>query len=194
VSSIHLRGYALVDWPGCNGERGAAISEQPRVGCEKPDETGRLLISSSPPRLPPNYDRHAACHPTPMNAVGNKPDDELPPPPPPPPPKILEEKSELPPVPLDANGLTPHSLDPNGPRLSFFLPSCATVESLFFALVLLTTPMTPTSPGGSPSHASSPLPEARSKKTNPLMELVETEKAYVDQLAGIIRVTSTDDL
>lgn len=54
--------------------------------------------------------------------------------------------------------------------------------------------MTPTSPGGSPSHTPPPQPEAKSKKTNPLMELVETEKAYVDQLAGIIRVTSTDDL
>jgi hypothetical protein len=58
----------------------------------------------------------------------------------------------------------------------------------------LTTPMTPTSPGGSRSQQASPQPEAKSKKTNPLTELVETEKAYVDQLAGVIRVTSTDGL
>ena len=142
----------------------------------------------------PQLRQAAACHPTPMNVAGNKPDDELPPPPPPPPPKILEEKSELPPAPLDADGLTPPSMNPNGPRLPFFVSFRVTIESFFSSLDLLTKPMTPTSPGGSPSYTPTPLPEAKSKKTNPLMELVETEKAYVDQLAGIIRVTSTDGL
>lgn len=93
-------------------------------------------------------------------------------------------------MPLDTTALTPSSTNPNGSPPPFFPSFYVTVESFFFNPDLLATPVTPTSPGGSRSKPPSPQPEAKSKKTNPLMELVETEKVYVDQLAGIIRVTS----
>lgn len=56
----------------------------------------------------------------------------------------------------------------------------------------LARPSTPTGPNDSRSQPPSPQPEAKSKKTNPLTELVDTEKLYVDQLAGIIRVMPLD--
>ena len=190
MSSIHLRGYALVDWPDCVGERGTAISGRPAVGCEKRTRQA-LLISSSLLRLSlTNYDKHIVCQPTLMNVAGLKPYDDLPPPLPPP--KIVEEKSRLPPVPLDTTDLMPSSLNPNGlypPTLSFVFYSVSPLSPS--STPELTTPVTPTSTGGSRSQPPSPQPEARSKKTNPLTELVETEKIYVDQLAGIIRVRPT---
>ncbi|KII93560.1 hypothetical protein PLICRDRAFT_49601 [Plicaturopsis crispa FD-325 SS-3] len=48
----------------------------------------------------------------------------------------------------------------------------------------LNVPLTPTSPGG--SSPTSPL-DTKPKKSNPLIDLVETEKQYVDQLTGVIR-------
>ncbi|KZT30490.1 hypothetical protein NEOLEDRAFT_1173909 [Neolentinus lepideus HHB14362 ss-1] len=49
-------------------------------------------------------------------------------------------------------------------------------------------PLTPVSPSGSVSSApSSPGGEGKSKKANPLVDLIETEKLYVDQLTGVIR-------
>jgi len=44
------------------------------------------------------------------------------------------------------------------------------------------TPMTPTSPAPTEGR------EGKSKRANPLTDLVETEKAFVEQLTGIIRV------
>jgi hypothetical protein len=41
------------------------------------------------------------------------------------------------------------------------------------------TPTTPTSPSA---------PDSKPKKANPLTDLVDTEKVFVDQLTGIIRV------
>lgn len=41
---------------------------------------------------------------------------------------------------------------------------------------------------GTPSSPASPDP--RSKRTNPLVDLIDTEKLYVDQLTGVIRVSS----
>jgi len=50
-----------------------------------------------------------------------------------------------------------------------------------------TTPTTPTSPSVL-SAPPSPAADGKSKKSNPLIDLVETEKLYVEQLTGIIRV------
>lgn len=47
-------------------------------------------------------------------------------------------------------------------------------------------PTTPSTPGF-PSE-----PRESKKKANPLTDLVETEKAFVDQLTGIIRVRAAD--
>lgn len=46
-------------------------------------------------------------------------------------------------------------------------------------LDLNSQPGTPTSP---------PSPDARGKRPNLLVDLIETEKLYVDQMAGVIRV------
>ncbi|KZV76978.1 hypothetical protein PENSPDRAFT_747202 [Peniophora sp. CONT] len=84
--------------------------------------------------------------------------------PPPPPPKLEFEHSsdrgELPPMlpPIDAS-------------------------SSFDTLAPARTPNA--SPGPSPSSPS--FPETRAKKANPLVDLIDTEKTYVEQLTGIIR-------
>lgn len=36
-------------------------------------------------------------------------------------------------------------------------------------------------------------PEGRAKKANPLNDLIDTEKAYVEYLTGIIRVRVVDE-
>ena len=41
-------------------------------------------------------------------------------------------------------------------------------------------------PPGTPTSPS--IPDARGKRPNLLVDLIETEKLYVDQMAGIIRV------
>ena len=41
---------------------------------------------------------------------------------------------------------------------------------------------------GTPSPASPASPDPRARRTNPLVDLMETEKLYVDQLTGVIRV------
>jgi hypothetical protein len=43
------------------------------------------------------------------------------------------------------------------------------------------TPSTPASPSS---------PDLRAKRTNPLVDLIDTEKLYVEQLTGVIRVGS----
>ncbi|KAI0691336.1 hypothetical protein BC835DRAFT_122657 [Cytidiella melzeri] len=48
-------------------------------------------------------------------------------------------------------------------------------------------PITPISPQGFPQSSSYPAGDAQPKKKAPLTDLVETEKLYVDLLAGIIR-------
>ena len=48
-----------------------------------------------------------------------------------------------------------------------------------FPLDLNTGPGTPTSPASS---------DMRAKRTNPLVDLIDTEKLYVEQLTGVIRV------
>jgi hypothetical protein len=41
---------------------------------------------------------------------------------------------------------------------------------------------------GSGIPTSPASPDIRAKRTNPLVDLIDTEKLYVDQLTGIIRV------
>lgn len=64
--------------------------------------------------------------------------------------------------------------------------------SLGGGLVVPLTPSTPTTPT-TPTDPNTPTGEGsgRSKKTNPLTDLIETEKVYVELLTGIIRVSHT---
>ncbi|KAF5377436.1 hypothetical protein D9615_005323 [Tricholomella constricta] len=80
--------------------------------------------------------------------------------PPPPPPKSLDDH-------------------PHPPHLAN-LPSFNSFESGLALPLTPTTPVTPSSP-------SIPSPDAKPRKSNPLNDLIETEKTYVDQLTGIIR-------
>ena len=49
------------------------------------------------------------------------------------------------------------------------------------------TPLTP-APGTLPPPPASPASEGKPKKANPLTDLIDTEKVYVESLTGIIRV------
>jgi hypothetical protein len=133
--------------------------------------------------------------------------DKLPLPPPPdsresdfsaplPPPKIVHDSdidtsgtaSLLPPIPtLPSLGNLDHSM------FNYYficLLSRGISYHIHIALNVPLTPTTPTTPT-SPSVLSappSPSADGKSKKSNPLIDLVETEKLYVEQLTGIIRV------
>lgn len=49
--------------------------------------------------------------------------------------------------------------------------------------------LNPGSGTGTPNSPASPAsPDPRAKRTNPLVDLIDTEKLYVEQLTGIIRV------
>ncbi|KAI0080080.1 hypothetical protein K474DRAFT_1590791 [Panus rudis PR-1116 ss-1] len=91
---------------------------------------------------------------------------------PPPPPKIM------------------HDNIPDGPQSARVLPAINTSGSLSpNDTGLNVPPITPISPVGAigPGVPRSPSSEGKPKKTNPLTDLVETEKTYVDLLTGIIR-------
>ncbi|KAF8273925.1 hypothetical protein EI94DRAFT_1715226 [Lactarius quietus] len=97
--------------------------------------------------------------PTHQDDLSNPSFNSLPPHPPPPPPKSLSPpQHDTPPHP---NDLLPLPVDntPSGQDLN-------------------SQPGTPTSP---------PSPDARGKRPNLLVDLIETEKLYVDQMAGVIR-------
>ncbi|KAI0307719.1 hypothetical protein B0F90DRAFT_1664754 [Multifurca ochricompacta] len=111
----------------------------------------------------------------------------LPPPPPPPPsredptvPPFTSSTPKPPPKFTPAQELPSHS---NGFRpLPIDVAASNTNEFLGQGInPLLSTPSTPSSPS-SPSS-----PDTRAKRSNPLVDLIETEKLYVDQLTGIIR-------
>ncbi|KAF9460804.1 hypothetical protein BDZ94DRAFT_1168832 [Collybia nuda] len=95
-----------------------------------------------------------------------------------------QDPSFLPPLPPKSLQDEVHSTQP--PHLAN-LPSFAYLiikpTSHAAGLVIPLTPTTPVTPSG-PIISSS---EAKSKKTNPLNDLIDTEKVYVDQLTGIIR-------
>lgn len=127
--------------------------------------------------------------------------DKLPPPPPdavdsvylpPLPPKITHDSDLdppgsaglLPPIPtLPSLGSLDHSA-----FLFAANPACVRVELFITSTIALNVPLTPTSPNS--SAPPSPSAIEKSKKSNPLIDLIETEKLYVDQLTGIIRVRS----
>jgi hypothetical protein len=96
-------------------------------------------------------------------------------PPPPPPPPLKSPQYDTPP---HSNGHLPLPVDNTSSNQGTFTPS-----HLFFhctlRLDLNDQPGTPTSP---------PSPDPRGKRPNLLVDLIETEKLYVDQMAGIIRV------
>lgn len=133
--------------------------------------------------------------------------DKLPPPPPsdaaddayipPLPPKIVHDLDVdpsgslglLPPIPtLPSLGSLDHSA-----FLFAASPAFIRVEHEVTSSIALNVPLTPTTPTSptSSSGPSSPSVDGKSKKSNPLIDLIETEKLYVDQLTGIIRVCAT---
>ncbi|EPQ60718.1 hypothetical protein GLOTRDRAFT_68598 [Gloeophyllum trabeum ATCC 11539] len=113
-------------------------------------------------------------------------DEKLPPLPPqitdlplpPPPPKIMQNDGEVDPRERDGRpGLRPPPIVTPAYGETSLGPGSSQL------------PLTPVSPSASSvgSAPSSPGREGRSKKSNPLVDLIETEKLYVDQLAGVIR-------
>jgi len=103
----------------------------------------------------------------------------LPPPPPPLPPKSLSPA--LPDTPPHSNGLRPLPVDDTASVSSNqgTLTASNSFSRYILHLDLNSLPGTPTSP---------PSPDARAKRPNLLVDLIETEKLYVDQMAGVIRV------
>ena len=94
----------------------------------------------------------------------------------------------LPPIPpISLDDITSLARDSSSPKSNHTLPRTPSDVSLPPPDTSLlspatsgnNTPISPSSPGGAPK-----LP----KKPNPLVDLVETEKTYVDLLGGIIRV------
>lgn len=61
-------------------------------------------------------------------------------------------------------------------------------HSLFLYRPAQILPLTPTTPL-TPLHPSFSPPDQKPKKSNPLNDLIDTEKTYVDLLTGIIRVS-----
>ncbi|TFK57175.1 hypothetical protein OE88DRAFT_1650792 [Heliocybe sulcata] len=93
-----------------------------------------------------------------------------------PPPKILQNDGELDPAEKQARGLRPAPIATPAYGDTSLGPGSSQL------------PLTPISPSGSVSSGpSSPGGAGKSKRANPLVDLIETEKLYVDQLAGIIR-------
>ena len=110
--------------------------------------------------------------PTHQDNLANPSFNSLPQPPPPPPPKSLA------PTQHDTHGHLPLPVDnttSNQGTLTTSNPS----SRCMLRLDLNSQPSTPTSP---------PSPDPRGKRPNLLVDLIETEKLYVDQMAGVIRV------
>ena len=114
---------------------------------------------------------------------------------PPPPPKIVQDLEPEnsyhthPPVPPINTSLSPTS--PDSGAVHFLLPGGLHFPELtIVASGLHVPPLTPMTPIGS-THSSvppSPSQDPRPRKVNPLTDLIETEKTYVEFLTGIIRV------
>ncbi|KAJ6610077.1 hypothetical protein B0H10DRAFT_2294124 [Mycena sp. CBHHK59/15] len=95
--------------------------------------------------------------------------------------------AKLPPVPPDAHDHDDHGLPPpppktvaSGPPLPLDLHSSPSL--LRPPMDASLTPLSPTSPTSPDSSI-----EAKQRRANPLTDLIDTEKSYVDQLTGIIR-------
>lgn len=137
------------------------------------------------------FDDYAKPFPTPALAASG---DEFPPPdyhPQYQPPQIVTDlvaASSLPQInELPSFG----SLDP-GTSVCILSTSLQTQIVVLLNLGLIVPPLTPTSPSG--SALPSPSFESKQKKSNPLIDLIDTERVYVDQLTGVIRVSSTANL
>ncbi|KAL1951608.1 hypothetical protein VTO73DRAFT_757 [Trametes versicolor] len=113
-----------------------------------------------------------------------------------PPPAKDEKLPSIPPLDFDDRVLpaTPpkivHDPAPDVPPTHKPLPPIDVKASLGTSdLSLGSAPLTPITPapGSLPSIPPSPSSEGRSKKANPLTDLIDTEKVYVDLLTGIIR-------
>ncbi|KAG5654104.1 hypothetical protein H0H81_007518 [Sphagnurus paluster] len=98
------------------------------------------------------------------------------------------------PLPAPDHSLPPHPSDQLPPQLSSqssaglaLPPQLASIPPYESGFTLPSTPITPFTP----STSSFPSSDAKPRKVNPLNDLIDTEKAYVDQLTGIIRI---DDL
>ncbi|KAI0936527.1 hypothetical protein AcV5_004640 [Taiwanofungus camphoratus] len=125
------------------------------------------------------------------NAALAIPSKPLPPPakleklPPPPPTEAHHDdwSTSPPPPPKIVHGSSPEiAQGPNRP-----LPQIDVSASLHaFHPALGSAPLTPNS-AVSPSVPPSPSADGRPKKSNPLLDLIDTEKLYVDLLTGIIR-------
>ncbi|KAI0068338.1 hypothetical protein BV25DRAFT_1875775 [Artomyces pyxidatus] len=97
---------------------------------------------------------------------------------PPPPPDVTDPSLNAPPPPPKFD-VDREPADMSTPPVLPPIDTSASLDSLSPGHNAI--PTTPTHP------PSSPLPEGRAKKSNPLVDLIETEKTYVDQLTGIIR-------
>ncbi|KAH9858197.1 hypothetical protein C2E23DRAFT_170700 [Lenzites betulinus] len=113
-----------------------------------------------------------------------------------PPPAKDEKLPSLPPPDFDSGALPPpppkivHDFAPDAHPPHKPLPPIDVKASLGTSdLSLGSAPLTPLTPapGSLPSIPPSPSSEGRHRKANPLTDLIDTEKVYVDLLTGIIR-------
>ncbi|TDL28493.1 hypothetical protein BD410DRAFT_781007 [Rickenella mellea] len=111
-------------------------------------------------------------------------------------PPIIKEEKLPPPPPPHQSFVAPPALPPKFPDGSDALPtSSAKVETSQSNLtrtgdLSVSSSPAPNSldlPAPSPTTPSSPSLDGRNKKPNPLVDLIETEKVYVDRLSGVIR-------
>lgn len=118
-------------------------------------------------------------------------DDDLPPPPPSPQQGNVTETPPLPPPKITLDDL------PELPKLnldlkdSFHTAPASPLREALSPHAFASPPDSPAFSVGSSSMMAPPSPTAdlsRPKKLNPFVDLLETEKTYVDTLSGIIRV------
>ncbi|KAI0361189.1 hypothetical protein OH77DRAFT_1390630 [Trametes cingulata] len=114
-----------------------------------------------------------------------------------PPPAKDEKLPSLPPLTFDDPAIPPpppkivHDLAPDAPPPPQKSLAPIDVQASLGAgeLSLGSAPLTPVTPapGSLPSAPPSPSSDGKAKKSNPLTDLIDTEKAYVELLTGIIR-------
>ncbi|TCD61430.1 hypothetical protein EIP91_008444 [Steccherinum ochraceum] len=105
------------------------------------------------------------------------------------PPRPPPRDDKLPPLPPSDHDDTAASFAPPPPSKGHALPPIDTTSSLSSLSVPdfdASQPMTPMTPSGL-QPPRSPAADGKPKKVNPLTDLVETEKVYVDLLTGVIR-------
>ncbi|KAI0830707.1 hypothetical protein BC628DRAFT_893757 [Trametes gibbosa] len=100
------------------------------------------------------------------------------------PPPDFDNRSLPPPPPKIVHDLAPDAYPPHKPLPPIDVKASLGTSDLSLGSAPL-TPLTP-APGSLPSMPPSPS-EGKHKKANPLTDLIDTEKVYVDLLTGIIR-------